>query len=495
MKKIIYIYITMFVFSVSSCEDFLDEQPVSQLSADNFWKTENDVRAAMAGLYDGLQESVDDNFINWGEGRSDNFTRGGTGETEYAFAFNGMTSDMGTTDWTGLYSLINRANLIIKFAPGITGDLTDTERDNYLAQAYSIRAYCHLLGVKIWGDVPLILEVIEDRDAKPVRAPVSEVLAAVVADLNLARELVDEDNTDVFEVNIGGILAILTDAYMWQHEYQKAIEITDELLATGRYQLLDTLVTNDQGDEVYGLDPTAWKEIFIDPATSRETIWNLFRDVEFDDGNGIAGKIGSGDHTSSFVMDTDLLAKWEQQGDQDIRENLTYDTLQASQEGAIAFIWKYFPLLEGKTPGESLPKGDVAEIRNPMYRLAGILLLRAEAYNQLDNEASAVTILNGVRCRVGLDPYTVDDFNSKDELEMAILDERQFELFGEGKRWFDLRRTGHVIDVMNPVLERRQGEAGLTVTGFGDPGLVLFPINRDVLNANPSLVQNPPYTR
>src|SRR3989337_882713 len=98
MKKIIYINIILFAFSVSSCEDFLDEQPVSQLSSGNYWKTENDITTAMAGMYDGMQDIVDANFINWGEGRSDNFTRGGTGETEYAFAYNAMTADMGTTD-------------------------------------------------------------------------------------------------------------------------------------------------------------------------------------------------------------------------------------------------------------------------------------------------------------------------------------------------------------------------------------------------------------
>jgi hypothetical protein len=87
------------------------------------------------------------------------------------------------------------------------------------------------------------------------------------------------------------------------------------------------------------------------------------------------------------------------------------------------------------------------------------------------------------------------DFDTKEALEMAVLDERQFELFGEGKRWFDLRRTELVIAVMDPLLRQRQEEAGLTVSGFGDPGLVLFPINRDVLNANPSLQQNPPYSR
>ena len=487
MKKILYAYITLFVFAVSSCEDFLNEQPISQLSAGKYWQTENDIITAMAGMYDGLQDIVDDDFINWGEGRSDNLIRGGTGETQFAFMFNAMTADMSSTDWTGLYAVILRANLIIKYVPQIKGDLTESEKNHYLAQAYAVRAYCHLLGVKVWGDFPLIQEVIEDKEAKPARTPVAEVLDAVVADLLLARELVNEDNTNVFEVNVGGILAILTDAYMWKHDYQKVIETTDDLLAIGRYELEQ--------------DSASWKKIFTDPGglpSPAEPIWSLYRNIETDPGSGIADYLGSSDHTSSFVMDPAVLARWEQQGDEEFRESATYDTLQAEQEGAVAFIWKYYaldPADEDESLGEQMPRGDEAEIRNPMYRLADILLLRAEAFNQLANEQEAVDLLNDIRTRAGLSPVSTGDFDTIDELEMAILDERQFELFGEGKRWFDLRRTGLVKTVMDPVLTQRQTQAGLTVVGFGDEGLALFPVNRDVLNANPSLEQNPGYTR
>jgi hypothetical protein len=241
--------------------------------------------------------------------------------------------------------------------------------------------------------------------------------------------------------------------------------------------------------------------IFTDPGglgAPSEPIWSLYRDIETDPGSGIADYIGSSDHTSSFVMDPNLLARWEQQGDQEFRESLTYDTLIAEQEGAVPFIWKYYDLDAGdqdETLGEQMPKGDDAEIMNPMYRLADILLLRAEAYNKLGNEQEAVNLLNAIRTRAGLDPFSADDFATIDELEMAILDERQLELFAEGKRWFDLRRTGLVKTVMDPLLQERQAEAGLTVVGFGDERLALFPINRDVLNANPSLEQNEPYTR
>jgi starch-binding outer membrane protein, SusD/RagB family len=145
-----------------------------------------------------------------------------------------------------------------------------------------------------------------------------------------------------------------------------------------------------------------------------------------------------------------------------------------------------------------LPPSNQATIQNSLYRLSDILLMRAEALNMIGgaaNNAAAIAILNQIKSRAGVPTVTAAMFPTQRDLETAILEERQLELFAEGKRWFDLRRTGRVIEVMDPLLRQRQTERGLTVTGFGDPGLVLFPISRDALNENPNLEQNAPYSR
>jgi hypothetical protein len=78
-------------------------------------------------------------------------------------------------------------------------------------------------------------------------------------------------------------------------------------------------------------------------------------------------------------------------------------------------------------------------------------------------------------------------------MENAILGERKLELYMEAKRWFDLIRTGKVIEVMDPVLKGRQALRQSPQIGFGDTRKILWPLNRDVLNANIKLEQNPPY--
>ena len=89
-----------------------------------------------------------------------------------------------------------------------------------------------------------------------------------------------------------------------------------------------------------------------------------------------------------------------------------------------------------------------------MMRMANIMLLRAEALNKLNRGDEALNIVNDIRTRVGYlkdAKLEVSNVNNVNEVENIILQERQLELYGEGYRWFDLMRTGHLIEVMDPI--------------------------------------------
>jgi hypothetical protein len=134
------------------------------------------------------------------------------------------------------------------------------------------------------------------------------------------------------------------------------------------------------------------------------------------------------------------------------------------------------------------------------------MLLRAEALNKLGQHQAALDIVNTVRNRVG---YTVNallaDYpaDPTDGIELTILTERQLELVGEGKRWFDMCRIGKIYDysdngygylrgILNPILATRTG--AIQYSG-ANMGRILYPINSDMFDANTKLVgdQNPPY--
>ncbi|MDD4632948.1 MAG: RagB/SusD family nutrient uptake outer membrane protein, partial [Proteiniphilum sp.] len=141
-----------------------------------------------------------------------------------------------------------------------------------------------------------------------------------------------------------------------------------------------------------------------------------------------------------------------------------------------------------------------AEIQIPIYRLADVLLLRAEALNKTGKPTDALNIVNQMRSRVG---YTADaklEVNTADQtaVEMLILQERQLEFIAEGKRWFDLIRTDHLLEVMDPVIRARQEVAGVQVTGFtqAEEGKKYMPIYYREFESNTALKgdQNPPYS-
>jgi hypothetical protein len=86
------------------------------------------------------------------------------------------------------------------------------------------------------------------------------------------------------------------------------------------------------------------------------------------------------------------------------------------------------------------------------------------------------------------------DYPTDGDVETAVLNERQLELFAEGKRWFDLVRTNRVIPTMDPMIRYRQRLLNISETGFDDPRKILWPISRQALTRNTLIRQNEPYS-
>lgn len=495
MKKITYLILIPLMLLAGSCKDFLNEQPLTDLSSEKFWKTADDARLGMAGIYDGLQ-TTSGSFLEWGDARSDNFMAGGTGLAQINLAINSLNPTLAASSWANLYRTIARANVGIKYLPNISS-LSEKDRNHYLAQCHAIRALMYFYAIRLWGDVPVWLEPYEDIsvDAQRPRTPVAEIMPVIIADLVKAETLVDPTKTVVYEINIGSILAMQTEVYMWLKDYNKAITSSGKLIALNRY----------------GLAPRAdWKKIFTTPGVTRENIFNIFWDPVRDSPNGnssVGGDrttqlIGGGDIDANFAIDNTPgqesavhLRFQSQRAAGDIRAELTYDARLITS--STRKIGKYFEQNQPypQTVQFAYPPYLQGKIHYPVYRYADILLLRAEAYNQLNSPNLALPLLNEVRARAGLTtPLVLSSFPTVRSLETAILDERQIELYAEGKRWFDLIRTGRVLEVMDPVIRIREVRLNQIPEGFTDPRKILFPISRAALTANTKLTQNQPWS-
>jgi hypothetical protein len=483
-KTLLYIMSASLLLTAGGCKKFLDQQPISDLSEERFWKTNEDAALGNAAIYDGVQKILNGNYTDWGDARSDNFTYGGTGENQINVTLNGLNSLNGAARWDNLYLTIGRANAAIENLPRVT-TLSEASRNHYLAQAYGIRAFMYFYGIRVWGKMPVRLVTYEGIHESPLtpRSPADSILDnIIIPDLNKAYDLSDKTITTAWDLTAAGILAILTDVYMWRKDYAKALEASAKLLALP-YKY-DVNISN----------ATDYKKLFIDPTGSKEAIWTLYWNYLQDRGNGIS-KIGSGSNTSNYYIDSSVFLRLEA-NKSDIRRSIMYDTVVVNANERVIQITKFQPVLINQTTGRmQLPGNDQNEAKLPLYRTADVLLLRAEALNMTSADKTPVfDIINKIRNARKAAPLVAADYPTDKDVEKAILDERQLELFGEGKRWFDLARTGRVLEVMDPLVKYRQMRLNISQTGFDDARKILWPISRDALTRNPLLEQNPPYS-
>lgn len=519
MKKNIYVFVLLAFFlvgSIASCS-LIDKDPVSEISPDNFFKNKKDANAFMAGIYNSLQTTLRNNYFDWGEVRSDNVQPAGTGTSQAKLVNNVLAANdndlNAVTNWSNLYRTISLCNVAIETFPGLIAknvDAGETQYRDQLGQAYALRGLLYFYALRVWGGTPIVNEVITSVDQKInyPRATVAQMRTQILSDIDKALLNIGSSTTNKFYIQKGAVYAIKTDVHMWFQEYPEAIAASNNLAG---YSYITT--------------PAQWKQIFTAPEGSNETIFNLFwNSVESgNQGVGVCGKIGSGSNTSQYRISGQIVAPYYSRIDlltskkADARLWLSIDTVQyptlATFENAASNTIQYGKFMDiNPINGRFLYiSNSECSVKIPIYRYADVMLLRAEALARTNSFQLALNIVNSIRSRVG---YTVQakltDYTGTQEqiavaIQRTILQERQLELVGEGKRWFDLCRIGKTYEytlngyeflreIMNPILSARAG--AVAYDSDLNMGRILYPINSDVINANPLLrgQQNPPYS-
>lgn len=503
MRKIkthhLIVAIALLMITSAGCKKFLTEVPLSSSTLENYYTKQADLTAAMTAMYASFQHEMTGagtsntwgKYHYWGEGRSDNFDRSGYANSIITeLSLNGLTATNQATDWSGLYRTISRANTAIKYLPGIPKHdpkVTQDMLNNSLAQCYAMRAMCYFYIVRLWGDAAVWTEPYDDvaKNAEKKREPAEKILdSLIIPDLNKAYSLIGKGKTSsVWMIGEGAICAMMANVFMWKKDYPNAIVWMKNLFQakspTGKIY-----GGNSKSDLVGTAD---WKNLFLTPDKTIENIWSIHWDFSV---NGCACMPGSIYYNNSPVeIDSIVRTDWPLDS-LDIREKQTIDP----NVGYHGWLLKYYPNSVADKGWKPVDDVKALPVYLVMYRLGGIYLLYAEALNHTGNKADAVKYLNYVRTRAGLPAYSGGDFANEDDLEDAILNERRWELYGEGSRWFDLVRTDRVNQVMDPVLKIRQEKFGIAAVGFGaNKNKILWPLNRDVLEDNKMLVQNPSY--
>lgn len=447
-----------FVLCFSSCtKELLDKKPVSSLPAEGFYENMSDARAGVFGIYNAAQSVFRTNFAYWGEGRADNVKTTHSGD-ELNLAQNNLNESLSSANWTQLYTLISRANYAIKFIPEIGKGENDGGKGQLIGQARALRALAYFYLVRVWGDVPLILEpyLSINQEIFVEKTNRETVLDQIEEDLQYAaKNCVDRfgNNNDRVMITQGAANALLTQVYMWRHKYQEAAEVSKLVVSNSLYSLVSSMED--------------WSKIFTN-GYSNESIFEIgYEEGQATNSLRVLYAIGS----DAIYTPSEKFKMSFETGDQ--RIPYTYDTSVAQPKA----IWKF--LGKGISDEDASP----SDQNIVLIRLAGIMLLRAEALTHLggsDNINEAISLLNRVRQRAGLPAFANEGEADAayGSLESAILHERSIELGFEGHRWFDLVRTGSAIATMGPI------------NGLNNEKNLVWPISRDALDRNPRLEQN-----
>ena len=460
------------IFATSSC-DIVEQPPVSSFTEATYWTNETDAESAVAGIYDGLQNLVSGGggypssrwswaagWMALGDWRAGGVRQqwGGTAccvPNGGALINQDISPDISYANWNHFYDVINRCNLAIANLPGIQEKdrgYTESELKNHLGEVYLIRAIAYFKMAQWWQEVPIVLEPTTDpsQDLAVPANTEEEVLAQVKADIDQALQpgyLIETDAPSLNEQQSKGLAttmaakALLVDYHMWKAEYQQAADMAKEIMDSGLYTIegvgyYDNFLPGQQNtaESIFELQYNY---------SENEVSGHVF--FSFSEGIVVYG------YHNSFI---DLVKESGDyvSGGRGMMEPWWY-------HGAWKFIGKNVPPDDAEV--WQWPQYTRDDHRNNwtndnnwiMYRLADIMLMRAEALNRINSGTSqeAFELVNAIRERAGVAPI---NFNDPDlglagdwkAVEDKIMDERWIELHGEGKRWFDLIRASKDID-------------------------------------------------
>jgi hypothetical protein len=217
----------------ASC-DILKVDPISEIPQSQMWQNQRDVNAGIAEIYSSFRTALRTNWFCWGEMRSDNFVLYQELPSEYSkLLLNQMTTDLPSTSWQSLYKVISNTNFAIQNIPD--SEITDQAlKNDYLGQAYAMRALCYFYAVRVWGAVPVYVEPVDNIANAEFkgRTPMDQVLTEVIIpDLEMAESLIDPSSVERKRISRNAVYAILADAQKRAGQWEAADATIDRFMA------------------------------------------------------------------------------------------------------------------------------------------------------------------------------------------------------------------------------------------------------------------------
>lgn len=475
MKKYTILLLLLATGTQVSCNQDLDPTVYSSLTNTNGYQTKSDAIAAINSIYGRLKgPSVGDNYSYWAT-RHFALTDIATDLGHCQFGGDPGQLSLGTwnsangllrEDWNAMYKLIANANNAIFNIIPMSG-ITAAEKAQFIAEAKFLRCSAYMDLTDSWGPVILITEANLGNPGYLDQTPpssVEEIDAFMIKELTEAADVlpVNYKNNDIYGTNDvgratkGAALTLLAKLYLRSHDWQKVVTYTQKVMDLHEYSLYPSYL---------GLfkESNKW---------CSENIFSSLSDANTN-GTELLNHFGPVDHPvvqnrwQYYTVNWDFYNTF---GDEDERKQCFFPEYM----GTDGLLHKQAPYLGAQPPAGEFYMQDVstkkyADDETTTYydghsvnilRYADVLLSRAEALNEISGPTQeAIDLINQVKGRSHAKLLVLSE-HTQTSLRDAILQERGWELFYEGKRRADLIRMNK-YDVLVNAYHLRVGEAAL----------------------------------
>lgn len=470
MKKNIIALIAILLLAVVACTDMLEQVDPTGPTGEDFFATENDLNQAVVAAYSGLSsgnayhriamvgfEQFSDNVY------SGSSTTDGAHATWTTFTYDPNSGNLQRV-YESFYQLINMCNQVITRGP--EAEVGADKLTQSIAEVRFLRGLAYFMLTLIWEDVPIVTEIPSDPTGfTPEANAASEVYEQAVADFMFAEQNLSPTASEGGRATSWAAKALLAKVYLFG---------ADELGRNDWYALAESKAAEVINGGPYGL--------FNDLPTPKENLESIFQTFNENGKEHIftvnhfnsGGNWSDGDVGSQFPMAMNPRQERNRNNMWGFGWAYVYEAIPGIWDEADARrdynIWfQGEPIIvNGDTTSFynqlnqnrccARPNGmgfqkfwyqektknvnGISTLGFPVMRYAELLLIHAEADLLANGSISAAGLssLNQVRQRAGLGELTADQVDI-----LTIIEERRWELFGEGSRWFDFVRKRNIL--------------------------------------------------
>ncbi|RNL83079.1 RagB/SusD family nutrient uptake outer membrane protein [Sinomicrobium pectinilyticum] len=505
MKLRFITLITLIAGVFASCESFLEEDNKSGLTADAYYSTLEGIEALVNACYTPMRFWYGkENGIALTETGTDIFTRGNGMENPPVALYNSDLSGANTPIefyWTRFYSALNTCNAAVERIP--ESPLAENLKPVRIAEARFLRAFYLWHIVETWGSVHLFTEEVKNIQETATRTPVDSFYDQIFEDLEFAVENLPPSSEDYGRANRAAAEAFLARMYLTRGEDALASRHAKNVINDYGFSLEDNYadlwdINNVRNPEIVWLvNFTADLVLNLELEHPDDDILlrdggnnsHLFFLMTYDQLPGMTRDIENGrpfarfmptahlldlfDETMDSRFDATFQSVWYcnnlnnapegmQLGDtaiyatkyvipQSVKDSKPYTVIDRSRtyndNDAPQVRDRYVSLRKFLDPSRQTISQQQGKRDAFVIRLAEMYLIVAEAEMNLGNTGEAVQYFNEVRRRAALPGHEDDMEISEGDLNIdMILDERAREFAGEQLRWFDLKRTGKLVE-------------------------------------------------